>query len=285
MADRKGSGDKNRYTRILERIFGDKYEAGKREVVFSRDEIVEVSSKLGLERPKNIGDLLYTFRYRSVLPLSIRSLAPKGETWVIRSRGKSRYALELTKNLEIRPRVGLSVIKVPDATPGVIAMHALNDEQALLARIRYNRLVDIFTRVTCYSLQSHLRTSVVGLGQVETDEVYVGIDRQGAQYVMPVQAKRRGDQHNVVQIEADLAMCRARFPELIPRALGAQFLEDETIALFAFDEGPEGITLNEERHYRLVESSALTPAELAGYRRAAGKTTTAEPEGFSDVVV
>jgi hypothetical protein len=48
------------------------------------------------------------------------------------------------------------MIKVPDATPGVIAKYALSDEQALLAKLRYNRLVDLFTAITCYSLQSHL---------------------------------------------------------------------------------------------------------------------------------
>lgn len=79
--------------------------------------------------------------------------------------------------------------KVPDAPPGVIAMYSLNDEQALLAKLRYNRLVDIFTRVTCYSLQNHLRTAVPKLGQVETDEIYIGVDRRGAHYIFPVQAK------------------------------------------------------------------------------------------------
>jgi hypothetical protein len=63
---------------------------------------------------------------------------------------------------------------VPDATPGIVAKYSLNDEQALLAKVRYNRLIDIFTGVTCYSLQNHLRTTVAELGQVETDEIYVG---------------------------------------------------------------------------------------------------------------
>ena len=52
-----------------------------------------------------------------------------------------------------------------------------------------HRRNDIFTGVTCYSLQSHLRTSVPGIGQVDTDEVYVGVDRQGAHYVITVRAK------------------------------------------------------------------------------------------------
>lgn len=82
----------------------------------------------------------------------------------------------------------------------MIAMYAAGDEQALLARIRYNRLIDVFMGVVCYSLQSHLRTSVPELGQVETDELYVGMDKRGIHYVFSVQAKSRRDHIGVVQI-------------------------------------------------------------------------------------
>jgi hypothetical protein len=65
----------------------------------------------------------------------------------------------------------------------------MTDEQALLARLRYNRLIDVFTGVTCYSLQSHLRTTVQDIGQIETDEIYVGIDRRGAALRYPCSGK------------------------------------------------------------------------------------------------
>lgn len=54
--------------------------------------------------------------------------------------------------------------------------------------MRYNRLIDIFQRVAAYSLQNHLRTSVPGMGQIETDEIYLAIDNRGRQFVIPVQA-------------------------------------------------------------------------------------------------
>ena len=102
--------------------------------------------------------------------------------------------------------------KIPDATPGIIEKYALGDEQALLAKLRYNRLIDVFTGVTCYSLQSHLRTSVTGIGQVETDEIYIGLDRKGSHYIFPVQAKGGRDRQSIVQIEQDCAICKAKFP-------------------------------------------------------------------------
>jgi hypothetical protein len=145
-------------------------------------------------------------------------------------------------------------------------MYALDDEQALLAKVRYNRLVDIFTGVTCYSLQSHRRTAVTGIGQVETDEIYIGLDRRGAHYVFPVQAKGGRDALSVVQIEQDFAMCADRFPSLICRPIAAQFMLDDLIALFSFEEGDKGVAVLSEKHYRLVPPEQLTPEELQTYR-------------------
>jgi hypothetical protein len=160
----------------------------------------------------------------------------------------------------------LAETKVPDATPGLIVMYALNDEQALLAKLRYNRLIDTFTGITCYSLQNHLRTTVPSMGQVETDELYVGVDRRGAHYVFPVQAKGGRDRQNIVQIEQDFAMCAMKFPSLICRAIGAQFMQDNLIALFEFEESPSGIVLVSEKHYRLVPPDELTHEDLHAYR-------------------
>jgi hypothetical protein len=56
-------------------------------------------------------------------------------------------------------------------------------------------------------LQSHLRTTLPNLGQVETDEVYVGIDKHGIHYVFPIQAKSGTDKIGAVQIEQDLDVC------------------------------------------------------------------------------
>jgi hypothetical protein len=153
-----------------------------------------------------------------------------------------------------------------DATPGVIARYALSDEQALLAVVRYNRLVDIFAGITCYSLQNHLRTTVRDVGQVEIDEIYIGIDKRGAQYVLPIQAKGRTDKIGIVQIEQDMAVCVAKFPTLICRPLAAQFMQNGVIAMFEFEQTEEGIKITGERHYRLVGPDALSTDELAQYR-------------------
>ncbi len=174
----------------------------------------------------------------------------------------------LAARWSVVPDPNRTIIKVPDATPGVIAKYALNDEQALLARLRYNRLIDLFSGITRYSLQSHLRTSVAGIGGVETDEMYVGIDRQGVHYVLPVQAKGGRDKLSVVQIEQDIALCAEKFAGLVCRPIAAQFMRDGGIAMFEFEAIDEQITIREERHYRLVAPDQLSAEELAKYRRA-----------------
>lgn len=121
--------------------------------------------------------------------------------------------------------------------------------------------------MTCYSLQSHLRTTVPGMGQVETDEVYIGLDRRGAHYVFTVQAKGGKDKMSIVQIEQDFAMCAAKFPLLICRPIAAQFMEDDLIALFDFEDTEEGLAVSSERHYRLVPPEAMTAADLKAYRQ------------------
>lgn len=201
-----------------------------------------------------------------MLPESVRARAPAGEDWIIRPAGISHYRFVARPVVDIIPSVMMAETKVPDSTPGVIAMYALSDEQALLAKLRYNRLIDIFTGVTCYSLQSHLRTTVPGIGQVETDEIYIGVDRRGAHYVFTVQAKGGRDKLGIVQLEQDFALCASKFPSLLARPIAAQFISDDLIALFEFEESDHGIGISAEKHYRLVPPANMTPADLEAYR-------------------
>ena len=237
-----------------------------REVDFERDDIIGASEELKINPPKNLGDLIYSFRYRAALPESIQRQAPEGEAWMIRGVGSAKYRFVLVPNVALTPNPNIAETKVPDATPGVVAKYALSDEQALLAKLRYNRLVDVFTGVACYSLQNHLRTTVPDIGQVETDELYVGVDKKGIHYVIPVQAKGGKDKLSIVQIEQDLALCGAKFPSLICRPVAAQFMKDNVIALFEFEQSDKGVAITSEKHYKLVPPEDVTEADLEAYR-------------------
>lgn len=257
------------YDRIIETIFFEKFRRGAGEVSFEREDIVRVALALQIERPRNLGDVVYSYRFRRQLPDSIRDVAPQGKFWIIRLSGTAKYRFVAVETAELVPNHLIGEIRIPDSTPGLIKQYSLSDEQALLAKVRYNRLLDIFTGVSTYSLQSHLRTQISGFGQVETDELYVGVDKHGAHYVFPIQAKGGKDKLGIVQIEQDYALCQLRFSELICRPIGAQFIEADLIALFEFEGGKEGVVMTDEKHYRLVDPNKLEADELAKYQTAA----------------
>jgi hypothetical protein len=256
----------NRYAAIIETIFFAHYKPGKREFEFARGEILTVAAQLGIPEPKNVGDLIYSFRYRYDLPSTVLDTADEGLEWIIEGSGQALYRFRLAKLSRIIPNENLITVKIPDSTPEIITAYALSDEQALLAKVRYNRLIDIFLGITAYSLQNHLRTNLKGIGQLEIDEVYVGIDRHGRQFVVPVQAKGGSDKHGVVQTHQDIAFSQAKYPNLVCRAVSAQFMSDERIAMFELTIQEGEVKVVEEKHYRLVPASDIKSEDLSLYR-------------------
>lgn len=255
----------NRYQAIIERVFFKHYKAGASEVVFERDELVQAAKTLKIALPKNLGDVVYSVRYRTPMPAKVAATQSAGHEWIIEGVGRSQYAFRLSRISRVEPNPDLITIKIPDATPEIIAAYALSDEQALLAKVRYNRLIDIFLGVASYSLQSHLRTTVESIGQIEIDEVYVGVDRAGRQFVIPVQAKGGSDRLSAVQARQDILCCAAKFPGLICRAISAQFMPGDVIALFELSIEGGAIKVAAETHYRLVPASDISHDDLAGY--------------------
>lgn len=202
---------------------------------------------------------------RRLLPESIARTQPPGKEWVIERVGKSECAFRLFPIKRIVPNPQLAVFNVPDVTPEIVSASALSDEELLLAKVRYSRLLDIFLGVTAYSLQNHLCTTVSGIGQVEVDEIYVAIDKSGRQCALPVQAKGGSDRLCMEQTRQDMACCVERFPQLRCRAISAQFFEDDSIALFELIQSDGEIRITEERHYRLVPAGEISRDDLRKY--------------------
>lgn len=260
----------NRYRALIEHIFfqpgyGD-YEEGKTVLPFRRDDLERAAAELGIALPKNLGDVVYSIRYRTPMPASVLATQPEGMEWIVEGAGRALYRFCLVPVNRIVPNRDLITIKIPDATPEIIGTYTLNDEQALLAKVRYNRLIDTFLGITAFSLQNHLRTTVKGVGQIEIDEIYVGVDRHGVQYIVPVQAKGGTDQLSVVQAKQDIACCAEKFPDLVCRSISAQFMDDERIAIFELTVQDDQVRIVEERHYKLV-AGQVPPDDLAIYRR------------------
>jgi hypothetical protein len=260
------------YRSIISDIFKRYYKHGDTEFEFHRDDIAEAVDRTGVKRPKNLGDVIYSFRHRAALPQSILETQPSGLYWLILGAGDAKYRFRLSKLSHLIPTPGLMVRKIPDATPGIINQHALTQEQALLAKVRYNRLVDTFLGITAYSLQNHLRTKIVNYGQIEIDELYIGVDTNAAQFIVPVQAKGGNDKLGVIQTIQDITFCRNgnsagnKYAELRPRAVSTQFMSDDVIAMFELDFDGSDVSIVQEKHYRLVEASEITAEDLKKYQ-------------------
>lgn len=258
--------EENRYNAIIEKIFFDHYSSGQTSFEFQRSEIKDAAEHLQITLPDNLGDVIYSFRFRTQLPDSIIATQTEGREWVIELAGRAVYRFNLIKINRILPREDLVVIDIPDATPEVIRAYALDDEQALLAIVRYNRLIDTFLGLTTYSLQNHLRTTVRGVGQIEIDELYIGLDRHGCHYVIPVQAKGGTDTIGVVQIAQDLKFAEEKFPNMRCRAIAAQFMVGGVVALFELTIQDEEIRVMDEKHYRLAPADQLDAKAIRAYR-------------------
>jgi hypothetical protein len=253
------------YETLIVRIFNNHYKKRVDAFEFDSTEIETVAAELKLRLPKNLDDLIYSFRYCRTFPQEIIATETGKKQWVILPAGRAKYRFKLAIPTQIVPPTNLIVTKIPDATPQIIAAYALTDEQALLARVRYNRLIDIFLGIVTYSVQNHLRTTVKNMGQIEIDEIYVGVNKTGQQFVIPVQAKGGTDKLAVIQTTQDLAYCAERFPTLTARAISAQFMPDNVIALFELTLEDHEVKIVDERHYCLVPANSIGEDDLKRY--------------------
>ncbi|MDR6227631.1 hypothetical protein [Desmospora profundinema] len=246
------------YAQILVKIFNDKYRNGMESVEFTREEIIEAANELEVKVPKNVGDVVYSYRYRKDMPEAIADTAGEGKAWIIIGGGDARYAFKLSHTPFVTPNRAIQSIKIPDNTPEILVKYALSDEQALLSKVRYNRLIDIFLGITTFSLQNHLRTKVKDVGQIEIDELYVGVDKRGQHFIIPVQAKGGNDRIGVVQLSQDMAYCISKFPNLICVPISVQFMDNDVVAMFHLDCEDHNAQIVEEKHYQLVPSTQIT---------------------------
>jgi hypothetical protein len=250
----------SKYGDIISSIFQAKYDPALTpdDVPFERGDLIEHSHKLGITPPKNLGDIVYSFRYRTDLPEIINSNAPEGYTWLIVGTGDARYSFIKSRKSNIVPNALLLPTLIPDNTPEILSLYSLSDEQSLLSMVRYNRILDMFLGIVTYSMQNHLRTKVEGIGQIEIDELYIGVNKIGQHFVMPVQAKVGNDKIGAVQLYQDITYCKAQFPDLICVPIAVHHSKtDNRVCMFRLALDHFTVAIAEERHYKLVRKGEL----------------------------
>lgn len=220
---------------------------------FTKEDIVTSIRTLDL-RIRNVPDVTYTYRVgRSDLPQEILAHG----NWAIEGTGKGSYAfVKLKRPPYVTIPTDFEVTEILDATPLIVLRYQKSDEQAMLAQLRYNRLIDIFTGLTAYHLQSHYRTTVQQLGQVEIDDLYIGVNTHGQGYVLPVEAKSTSqrDKLGVIQITQMVRFAQQYYSSLPVIPIGVKALEDGTFMFFEFtvEDNPDLLETRRIMRYRLI---------------------------------
>jgi hypothetical protein len=131
-----------------------------------------------------------------------------------------------------------------------------------VTRVLYNRLIDIFTGLTCFHIQNHYRGFVEGMGEVELDALYVGIDKTGKLYILPIEAKSQAENEMIgrVQISQMAKLVRQDFAHLNRRILAVKHLRDGTIAVVEFDDQvePDDFSIVAVSRFRLIRQGTDT---------------------------
>lgn len=126
----------------------------------------------------------------------------------------------------------------------------------MLTRIRYNRLIDTFLSITAYHLQSHIRSSIQEMGQIEVDDLYVGVDTDGKAYIIPIEAKSVGEKERLglIQVRQMILFAQQNYRELILRPVGVKPLPDGSYVFVEFDAQADlhHIAVKRYARYRLV---------------------------------
>ncbi len=87
--------DQPLYDALIVKIFKNHYRKGVDQFEFDREELEKVAAQLSLRLPKNLGDLIYSFRYRKTLPAEIVDTATGKKEWSIEPAGRAKYPLPL----------------------------------------------------------------------------------------------------------------------------------------------------------------------------------------------
>lgn len=234
------------YSDTITEIFSTYYSPGITEFTFRRDEI-----SLNV---KNLGDVIYTYRYRSPFPKQILDTEPAGLNWIIKPSGDASYTFKLAKGCRITPDFSLPANTISDLSSDLVKRHRTNDEQAALSMIRENRILDLFLNSRLLHMQNHLRTNVPGLGQVEVDDLYIGHDSAGNELIVPVQAKRGHDQIGPIQTYQDIRVCEYKWPSLSCRPISIYYDPgDKRIAILelSMDMQTDSVSVVSEKHFKM----------------------------------
>ena len=100
MAKELEDNSQNRYKALIEKIFFNSYKTGVEEIEFEREDLPRAAKALGVQLPKNLGDVVYSIRYRTPMPTKVLSTQPKGMSGLSRALDAHAIYLSSLKSIE-----------------------------------------------------------------------------------------------------------------------------------------------------------------------------------------
>lgn len=206
------------------------------EIPFSRSHIEDAMEELDIS-VGNVPDIPYAYRSRRPLP---EEISQYGYTAVIiddtREGEDPTYMFTKTEQLIPIPEVVDQTNQTSTSVlPEAVRKYIGKDEQGALTQVRYAGLLDDFTGLETYHLQSHLRMRVKGR-EAELDDLYVGVDDDGGHHALAVEAKGVGETLNKNQLIRNTRGIeeKSRYPDSV-RTLAVKLDDNGYFYLFEFE--------------------------------------------------
>jgi len=232
-----------KYEPVIKRVFEKKAEeyGTEEEIPFRRSDIDDAMDELGISIG-NVPDVPYAYRSRRPLPDEITQY---GYTAIViddsREGSDPTYTFTKTEQLIPVPDVVDETHRTSSAAlPDPVRSYIGKDEQGALTQVRYAGLLDDFTGLDCYHLQSHLRMRVKGR-EAELDDLYVGVDPDDDHHALAVEAKGAGETLNRNQLIRNTRGIehKSEYPDSV-ETLAAKLDDNGHFYLFEFEVYEEG---------------------------------------------
>lgn len=228
----------SKYARVIERVFSEKLEKydANEPIPFRRADLERAIEELDVS-VGNVPDIPYTYRSRRQLP---ENILDRGYTAVVidDSREGEDPTYLFTRREQLIPipeDVDREQNTSTSLLPDPVRRYISDDEQGALTQVRYAGLLDEFTGLDTYHLQSHLRMRVSGR-EAELDDLYIGVSDDGSHHALAVEAKGADETLNKNQLARNTRGIenKPEYPDSV-RTLGVKLDDDGQFFLFEFD--------------------------------------------------
>lgn len=227
-----------KYEDTIVQVFENKLDDGyntEEEIPFDREDLQRAMDELDIN-VRNVPDIPYAYRSRRSLPDQIEqygynaiilddTIEGADATYLFTKR---EQLIHIPNTVDGRHQT--SVADLPEPVRNYIG----KDEQGVLTQVRYTGLLDDFTGLNAYHLQSHMRMRVNNR-EAELDDLYVGVDEEGNHHALAVEAKGVGETLNKNQLIRNTRGIeqKSQYPDSV-QTLAVKLDDDGYFYLFEF---------------------------------------------------